>query len=259
MPGGSSPHTRGTPQWLSHRRPARRFIPAYAGNAARAGLHVMSTTVHPRIRGERLAKSPRNSHTAGSSPHTRGTHSARLADPQDDRFIPAYAGNAPVSAAARLPATVHPRIRGERAGRAHRARRASGSSPHTRGTLGFRQLQRRRQRFIPAYAGNARLLVPARRADAVHPRIRGERKLAKLPPEKVAGSSPHTRGTRAHGEHVRCASRFIPAYAGNAGSARAGACTAAVHPRIRGERTSNKLLIYRRKSEPSDSTKHSAC
>ena len=133
-------------------------------------------------------------------------------------------------------AKVHPRIRGERAGRAHRARRASGSSPHTRGTLGFRQLQRRRQRFIPAYAGNARLLVPARRADAVHPRIRGERKLAKLPPEKVAGSSPHTRGTRAHGEHVRCASRFIPAYAGNAGSARAGACTAAVHPRIRGER-----------------------
>ena len=111
-----------------------------------------------------------------------------------------------------------------------------GSSPHTRGTRRPCSQSAAGQRFIPAYAGNARLLVPARRADAVHPRIRGERKLAKLPPEKVAGSSPHTRGTRAHGEHVRCASRFIPAYAGNAGSARAGACTAAVHPRIRGER-----------------------
>jgi len=28
---------------------------------------------------------------------------------------------------------------------------------------------------------------------------------------------------------------------------------------MRGERTSNKLLIYLRKSEPSDSTNHSGC
>ena len=197
----------------------------------------MSTTVHPRIRGERLAKSPRNSHTAGSSPHTRGTHSARLADPQDDRFIPAYAGNAPVSAAARLPATVHPRIRGERVNAGNGKNADTGSSPHTRGTPIIRKAAYLKCRFIPAYAGNARSPAWQRPSPAVHPRIRGERLAAVSGLTARNGSSPHTRGTLIVCPRWCAAQRFIPAYAGNAPAVLTERGGPAVHPRIRGERS----------------------
>ena len=50
---GSSPHTRGTLS-TRHRLPdARRFIPAYAGNARPDRMAMLTMTVHPRIRGER--------------------------------------------------------------------------------------------------------------------------------------------------------------------------------------------------------------
>ena len=95
----------------------------------------------------------------------------------------------------------------------------------------------------------------------------------------IVGSSPHARGTLGddglHGLVLRfipaCAGNapspktapmrtsFIPACAGNAYAALSRLDSKSVHPRMRGERTSNKLLIYRRKSEPSDSTKHSGC
>ena len=50
---GSSPHTRGTPGAPGAGKTAARFIPAYAGNAARAASRRPPRPVHPRIRGER--------------------------------------------------------------------------------------------------------------------------------------------------------------------------------------------------------------
>ena len=71
---GSSPHTRGT-QWRRSVTYLRlRFIPAYAGNAYRQKSGSGSSTVHPRIRGERGAFQALNGGVIGSSPHTRGTH-----------------------------------------------------------------------------------------------------------------------------------------------------------------------------------------
>src|SRR5690606_35584112 len=49
-PGGSSPHTRGTPASRACSAARRRFIPAYAGNTRlRCGIGRFGT-VHPRIR-----------------------------------------------------------------------------------------------------------------------------------------------------------------------------------------------------------------
>ena len=196
---------------------------------------------------------------AGSSPHARGTHSLAEILAGECRFIPACAGNAMRPRRVHSGRTVHPRMRGER--RAERGRTGSlgGSSPHARGTQVSGRPDRMAMRFIPACAGNARTPGAGAGTVAVHPRMRGER-CPRLPASHDRpGSSPHARGTRRPHLPGSRSHRFIPACAGNAAGYLHSGSPNSVHPRMRGERTSNKLLIYRRKSEPSDSTKHSAC
>ena len=213
---GSSPHTRGTRLMRIVLWASSRFIPAYAGNASAISRLARSDSVHPRIRGERLAQSGDPDYKFGSSPHTRGTHarSHRYALPL--RFIPAYAGNAWVRYIWTRTRPVHPRIRGERMSRAMQDASGSGSSPHTRGTPTSSNLVQHYSRFIPAYAGNARPAYNVPGSIAVHPRIRGER----MPLGRLMvggfGSSPHTRGTPPVQPKYFAPTRFIPAYAGNA-------------------------------------------
>ena len=178
--------------------PARRmrFIPAYAGNARPFFDGGYAPAVHPRIRGERQDSAADGQRIRGSSPHTRGTLGPHNLRGAGRRFIPAYAGNASSGSASSTRTAVHPRIRGERAGR-HRA-------PHPW------------HRFIPAYAGNARSPALSRGVEAVHPRIRGERLHVVRLLTPATGSSPHTRGTPFLASQERMQARFIPAYAGNA-------------------------------------------
>ena len=257
--GGSSPHTRGTHDVCLIDTPPSRFIPAYAGNARRRRCPSRPVSVHPRIRGERSGNGKRLIRSIGSSPHTRGTRIPIPLPSPKIRFIPAYAGNANWLCAYWRTSSVHPRIRGERQFARQNTLYAKGSSPHTRGTPGTMRRQPYPVRFIPAYAGNATRPTRTSTSPTVHPRIRGERFWVKHSYSAFPGSSPHTRGTRA--VHVRgfAGHRFIPAYAGNADPGPSGMTGHPVHPRMRGERTSNKLLIYLRKSEPSDSTNHSGC
>ena len=91
-----------------------------------------------------------------------------------------------------------------------------GSSPHTRGTQNYLDSQEMVDRFIPAYAGNARYKRQTAPHGTVHPRIRGERTPATLPIEASFGTSPHTRGTHVRAVLLAVLGRFIPAYAGNA-------------------------------------------
>ena len=133
----------------------KRFIPACAGNAAACKSCCADRSVHPRMRGERPLSEQQLTDDTGSSPHARGTLDNAQLHFLTARFIPACAGNAPVSAAARLPATVHPRMRGERRGKAVRSHGWPGSSPHARGTLLPVSWWQAPIRFIPACAGNA--------------------------------------------------------------------------------------------------------
>ena len=134
--------------------------------------------------------------------------------------------------------TVHPRIRGERQPLSRQYSSAAGSSPHTRGTHDPRRAAWRRCRFIPAYAGNALALHAGTSSAAVHPRIRGERRVCVASCSTTFGSSPHTRGTHQRIHSTAAASRFIPAYAGNACPHPCPPAARPVHPRIRGERRS---------------------
>ena len=213
---GSSPHTRGTRRSRISSGSECRFIPAYAGNAIYNLKAHPLPTVHPRIRGERTDRSPSARLPAGSSPHTRGTPPAGAVDTTGDRFIPAYAGNAPLTGIQQRLIPVHPRIRGERQVAHRRPGERDGSSPHTRGTPRHPRRGTGLPRFIPAYAGNAAILVVRAMWATVHPRIRGERDGDVDMQIVSVGSSPHTRGTPpSYGAGFR-RSRFIPAYAGNA-------------------------------------------
>ena len=193
---GSSPHARGTHQQI-------RFQPP-------------RSTVHPRMRGERVRCF------------------WKMACKK--RFIPACAGNAGQRAAPFSDRSVHPRMRGERSGFGSRTPAGNGSSPHARGTPRKSSQVARVARFIPACAGNAFTGELVASAHTVHPRMRGERVVALTRGVYGVGSSPHARGTPDAHDAETVQRRFIPACAGNARHSPSGSSCQSVHPRMRGER-----------------------
>ena len=90
-------------------------------------------------------------------------------------------------------------------------------------------------RFSPACAGNPLLWSLPSPCTPVQPRVRGEPSSASLAAERLIGSAPRARGTRAvvagHGELLR----FSPACAGNPTRGPRAAVAGAVQPRVRGE------------------------
>ena len=151
---GSSPLARGTllPHvWISSKI---RFIPARAGNTATFTRANAIAAVHPRSRGEhRTLRVPRWL-LHGSSPLARGTL-GREHPPFDEwRFIPARAGNTPISHARSYAQSVHPRSRGEHRSKETKHSESIGSSPLARGTRSCSRSSTVISRFIPARAGN---------------------------------------------------------------------------------------------------------
>ena len=70
---GSSPHARGTHTAVFRQGKNTRFIPACAGNAGHSCAISHRVPVHPRMRGERIARIQCGIMGVGSSPHARGT------------------------------------------------------------------------------------------------------------------------------------------------------------------------------------------
>ena len=195
---GSSPRVRGT---LPHvpRNPAyRRFIPACAGNSLPCRTRRRFQPVHPRVCGELTSALDSTPTPYGSSPRVRGTRRA--------------------SSSTAWAVPVHPRVCGELVSLTNTPALPDGSSPRVRGTLVAAGADQDALRFIPACAGNS--AYPKSRYDRttvhprvcgelldsptslptlwqVHPRVCGELGLDSLPVNRVGGSSPRVRGTRA--------------------------------------------------------------
>ncbi len=173
--GGSSPRGRGTQTGLPCRGTGCRFIPAWAGNAARLTLDDCLAAVHPRVGGERWHRFKHRKPFNGSSPRGRGTRCQYAGSRRRSRFIPAWAGNARSNATSPAPISVHPRVGGER--------------------MKTQALSRRSARFIPAWAGNAYYYRKAANSVTVHPRVGGERAFTCSASLPTTGSSPRGRGT----------------------------------------------------------------
>ena len=160
---GSSPHARGTRLGFPVGLGFQRFIPACAGNATLFIPSPRRSPVHPRMRGERALELGELGDAGGSSPHARGTPPFEVPAIGRLRFIPACAGNAMIPSSSYTVPSVHPRMRGERAGYKFLFKHADGSSPHARGTPPAGLLSPARLRFIPACAGNALTAGPSLR------------------------------------------------------------------------------------------------
>ena len=130
---------------------------------------------------------------------------------------------------------VHPRVCGELLAAARLTTHLTGSSPRVRGTprRGARGL--RRERFIPACAGNSYRSSSVSAAAPVHPRVCGELFGGSFIEGARYGSSPRVRGTPAGGAGGGRAVRFIPACAGNSSAPPASKVGKPVHPRVCGE------------------------
>ena len=242
---GSSPHARGTPFSLSEETGNTRIIPACAGNTL---VHVFVGSAlrdHPRMRGEHICHAPASVATVGSSPHARGTLERQALEFALLGIIPACAGNTSFDSVACGQDQDHPRMRGEHLVMRYDTTKASGSSPHARGTrvvgigvgLGLG--------IIPACAGNTTMTAPAAQEMRDHPRMRGEHTLVSRDDETIPGSSPHARGTPGVAEFEGFGGGIIPACAGNTTKAGPRRNLTRDHPRMRGEHEAQVIVLRR--------------
>ena len=192
-----------------------RFTPAHAGNTSSATYIKRSGWVHPRSRGEYKSDAHNLSGLRGSPPLTRGILFQMEQMSMSMRFTPAHAVNTTRYDLHDLPGKVHPRSRGEYARKQSDCVRSAGSSPLTRGILSVFFLAVHTPGFIPAHAGNTgRQALPSGRLQ-VHPRSRGEYRIAPFSMVAPAGSPPLTRGILRLSHILPCIHRFTPAHAGN--------------------------------------------
>ena len=171
---GSSPLTRGKPVHERLQRGHVGLIPAHAGKTQVPCSAWLLHRAHPRSRGENTRKSVRGSITAGSSPLTRGKHSARLGAAAEGGLIPAHAGKTARFTSDGSYNRAHPRSRGENLRAGWDAEAASGSSPLTRGKRLALQALTAEIGLIPAHAGKTALSWVWRSTGWAHPRSRGE-------------------------------------------------------------------------------------
>ncbi|SXD42255.1 Domain of uncharacterised function (DUF2825) [Klebsiella quasivariicola] len=171
---GLSPLARGTLTVTRFFIFSVRFIPAGAGNTKINAATISAETVYPRWRGEHTSAKSKPGKPGGLSPLARGT--PRQADPVSGRvrFIPAGAGNTPVSAFSPESSPVYPRWRGEHKFRVWQFLQVPGLSPLARGTRMKKSGISKPERFIPAGAGNTGVSLSVEITNAVYPRWRGE-------------------------------------------------------------------------------------
>ena len=211
---GSSPLTRGKPDWRRRRPERAGLIPAHAGKTFGRMCRSTCSTAHPRSRGENADSIRSISPVGGSSPLTRGKPLEGLAGLLSGRLIPAHAGKTASCTGLTAPSWAHPRSRGENHHGADRRRSRRGSSPLTRGKLRRNRVDRIGLRLIPAHAGKTYADDVMHFGVPAHPRSRGENRITRTTRVIAAGSSPLTRGKLLRVEPLEVRGRLIPAHAG---------------------------------------------
>ena len=152
------------------------------------------------------------------------------------RFSPACAGNGGQAHSDLSPLPVQPRVCGERNQSPIASPNAGGSAPRVRGTVSRHPRYHRAARFSPACAGNGQRRQRTVRRVPVQPRVCGERSSATFRGLRPSGSAPRVRGTDRWRQLYRTSHRFSPACAGNGSPGRVFPSSAAVQPRVCGER-----------------------
>ena len=238
---GSSPLSRGIQQARNSYSGVLRIIPALAGNTTSMPTPMMTSTDHPRSRGEYRGRRGRYSRAFGSSPLSRGIHRHSHVQGQPGRIIPALAGNTSLDPPAKNFGGDHPRSRGEYATNLDTFKIAHGSSPLSRGIPPGGPAVDDTRGIIPALAGNTPSQVKTYPSCPDHPRSRGEYGRTVLSFNGGSGSSPLSRGILSASAPTSFWRRIIPALAGNTRDDDQHDCHRRDHPRSRGEYIMRRL------------------
>ena len=150
---GSSPLTRGKPVLAAALAGCVGLIPAHAGKTTERMDRDRLASAHPRSRGENAYVTGADNLCSGSSPLTRGKPRPAPAHPVRFGLIPAHAGKTLGPSVVTAMIGAHPRSRGENRCGAGDCHAPNGSSPLTRGKLGFLGVPGPAWGLIPAHAG----------------------------------------------------------------------------------------------------------
>ena len=152
----SSPPTRGWSLRWAAAQLICRVVPAHAGVVLVVAVTPSGTTGRPRPRGGGPARPPARSHSALSSPPTRGWSSGGRPETGRCRVVPAHAGVVPHGPCPSSTRPSRPRPRGGGPPRPRTLTFRLGSSPPTRGWSVRAQPGRSRNVVVPAHAGVVR-------------------------------------------------------------------------------------------------------
>ena len=153
---GTSPRTRGKRRNSGFWPWPCRNIPAHAGKTLSSLKDKVTSTEHPRARGENMPPQKPHLSCAGTSPRTRGKLYGTFSDGGRLRNIPAHAGKTRAAVLLSALTPEHPRARGENVKVGFLTCSNSGTSPRTRGKPHPVTGEERIYRNIPAHAGKTR-------------------------------------------------------------------------------------------------------
>ena len=238
---------------------AARITPAYAGRTLDHSAGRRRIPDHPRVCGENWLVKDLISVEDGSPPRMRGERPIGQARLRQARITPAYAGRTCTSRSTPTRTPDHPRVCGENdswwasaqsrhwitpayAGRTVPTRSRSlmsrdhprvcgenhpdqlldrlddGSPPRMRGELTTRRCRRGGFRITPAYAGRTPAEASLSPCRTDHPRVCGENLSQSAIGDTFKGSPPRMRGERTQERILVVMGRITPAYAGRTSS-----------------------------------------
>ncbi len=151
---GSPPHARGAHVESPDELDPQRITPACAGSTHLARRTEMTTTDHPRMRGEHGMPLGVGDDETGSPPHARGARGASGTVRRLRRITPACAGSTDGVGGAVDGGEDHPRMRGEHSASVTADTVIWGSPPHARGARPAHRPSDATPGITPACAGS---------------------------------------------------------------------------------------------------------
>ena len=151
---------------------------------------------------------------AGSSPRMRGKHERWISGGNNNRIIPAHAGQTWSSVCRLVSTSDHPRACGANEHKSQHSSGTDGSSPRMRGKRVGHSRSLAINRIIPAHAGQTHFVYLFLVVGEDHPRACGANSNGTQIGDVVMGSSPRMRGKRTSSWCGSHRGRIIPAHAG---------------------------------------------
>ena len=170
---GLSPRGRGKRQVNVLLQLARGSIPAWAGETVHSYFRMAAPRVYPRVGGGNRPRRAQDDVPQGLSPRGRGKPNFVANAWENRRSIPAWAGETPLTVAAKVLTRVYPRVGGGNEVTTHGNYQFHGLSPRGRGKLILRNSDDYYDRSIPAWAGETSCRYMRLLLGRVYPRVGG--------------------------------------------------------------------------------------